>query len=136
MKEKKPNVTIGDSFETIGAEHKWIGQEVEVKSDPFVDEGSGATMAIRVFDFAANPKVLKDMKPTKQDLFNHHVKQIETMLWADGLKPVHHLNPIIQVSKKREKYRIYVTCEAKKGNMFSYKDKPQTLQQIIKPNAT
>lgn len=123
---------INNQFTTTDGEHNWFGQELEVNSDPLIDSGTGENILLRVFDFGANPANLKRDKPTKQQLFDSHVKQILTMLWSDGLEPAKDINPLIQISKKKEKYRILMWCRAKAGVTWS--DKPRTLQELIKPH--
>lgn len=131
---KDDNGSLGESFKTVGAEHAWEGQDIEVKSDPLVDSGTGKPVILRVFEFSANPEMLKKMRPTKQELFSGHAMQIKTMLWADGLQPFEGISPTVNTSKKREKYRIFVTCEPRPG--ISVLERPQTLQEITKAHAT
>lgn len=128
--EKIPQESLGDSFITHDEKHAWEGQDIEVKSDPLHDTQQGENVLMRVFDFGANPLTLKRDKPSKQQLFDSHAKQIMTMLWSDGLVPVENLNPIIQVSKKKEKYRIIVWCRAKSGVVWA--DTPHSLQELTK----
>lgn len=130
---KSDNGSLGESFSTHDDKYSWEGQEVQVNSDPVIDPGTGETVLMRVFDFGANPEALKRDKPSKQQIFDNHIKQIQTMLWSDGLEPMKELNPLIQVSKKKEKYRIILWCRARAGVVWS--DKPQNLQDIMKNNA-
>ena len=125
---------LGEKFETVGAEHKWIGQEIEATSDPLIDSGTGRPVIIRMFEFAANPEVLKREKPTKQQLFNSHAAQIKSFLWRDGLQPYEAVSPKVTTSKKREKYRIFVTCEPRPGVVLA--EKTHTLQELTTKNAT
>ena len=48
------------------------------------DVGSGQPAIIRQFMFKTNPQTWKSHPPTKQELFNHHLKQIEIWLWQDA----------------------------------------------------
>lgn len=127
---KDDNGSLGESFVTTSPGHKWEGQDIEVKSDPLIDSGTGKPVIIRMFQFAANPEILKKFKPTKQELFNSHATQIKHMLWADGLRPLDGISPSVNTSKKREMYRIFVTCEARLG--LNIIEKPKTLQEITK----
>lgn len=130
---KTDNGSLGESFSIHDEnKHKWEGQEVQVNSDPIIDPGTGETVLMRVFDFGANPENLKRDKPTKQQIFDSHIKQIQTMLWSDGLEPMKELNPLIQVSKKKEKYRIILWCRARSG--VTWADSPLNLRDIIKTN--
>lgn len=120
---------LKDSFIAQKGEDKWHGQEVEVQSDPLIDTGSGRPIILRHFEFKANPEAFAVM-PTAQDLFTCHAKQIEMFLWKDGLEPIKTISPRIIMSKKKDHYRIFVTCQAKIG--VAVLDKPQTLQDLIK----
>lgn len=132
---KSDNGKLGESFQTVGAGHVWEGQELEVKSDPLMDDGTGSKVIIRMFQFAANPEILKKLKPSKQELFNSHAMQIKSMLWADGLVPRDDISPTVNTSKKREMYRIFVTCEPRLG--VSVLETPKTLQELnFNQNAT
>lgn len=120
--------TLGESFETVGTEHKWTGQEISVASDPLMDSGTGKPIIFRMFEFKANPENLKKMKPTKQQLFDSHAKQIQVMLWSDGLVPFEGVSPKVTTSKKRESYRIFVACEPALGQVLV--ERPKTLQEL------
>lgn len=118
---------------TIEDKEKWYGESVEAKSDPIIDPGTGKTLILRWFEFAINPEIKHT--PTKQELFNAHWKQISTMLWGDGLVPRQDINPRVEIGKKRGKgkYRIFVLCEPRLGTFVA--EKPQNLQEMIKPSA-
>lgn len=111
----------------------WYAQQVEAKSDPMMDKGIGDAIILRTFDFEANPVSFKQLKPTKQDLFNSHAQQIKMFLWQDGLEPIDIIKPTIVISKKKDGYRIFVGCKPKAG--VALMEKPQTLQDIMKHNA-
>lgn len=121
---------VNETFETIGASEKWTGQEVEVQSDPLIDnQNSGKTIVLRSFFFKANPETMKRDRPTKQQIFDSHIKQIELMLWSDGLTPFKGVEPRIKVSKKRDEYKVVLACEAKASVNFSHT--PTKLQDLI-----
>lgn len=121
---------VNESFETTGTKEKWVGQQVEVTSDPLIDtQNSGKTIVLRSFFFKANPELLKSHRPTKQQLFDSHIKQIELMLWGDGLIPFKEVEPRIVTSKKRDEYKIFMACEAKAGVSFTHT--PTNLQDLI-----
>lgn len=120
---------LGDTFKAEDQDNnEWQGQQLSTKSDPLVDKGTGKPVILRVFEFSANPIVLKREKPTKQQLFDAHALQIKHFLWKDGLEPLDIISPKIVVSKKREKYRIFVTCQPKPG--VTLVETPQTLQEL------
>jgi len=125
---------LGDSFETVGQKEKWIGQEVEVQSDPLVDSGTGKPVILRFFEFKADPLAFKRDNPSNQQLFNSHAEQIKHFLWRDGLMPLEIMEPRIIRSKKKDGYRIMITCEPRPGVVLA--EETQTLQQITKQNAT
>lgn len=132
VKLKEEKIDLGDNFETIGAEHKWEGQEIQVTSDPLIETGKrGQTILLRSFYFKANPEAMKRDKPTKQQIFNSHSKQLGLMLYSDGLVPFEEIDPKIIISKKRDEYKIFVACEARTGVTFA--ETPQLLQDITKP---
>lgn len=127
---KTDNGSLGERFKA----GNWEGQDIEVRSDPLVNDGTGKPILLRMFEFEANPVALKRMKPTKQELFNSHVMQIRTMLWADGLNVLDVIPPRVVISKKIESYRIFVACQPKDG--VALNEKPRTLQELTKVNAT
>lgn len=130
-KSHKVEDHINQQFTTTDGKYGWFGQEVEVHSDPLIDSGSGKPVIIRMFEFAANPEILKQEKPTKQQLFDNHAAQIRSFLWRDGLQPYEGVSPKVSTSKKREKYRIFVACEPKPGVVLL--ERPKKLQDLTKP---
>lgn len=115
---------------------KWQGREIGVNSDiPLVDEGTGKKYLIRQFEFVFNPEMLNKIRqkkipaPTKQELFNSNYRQIEIMLWSDGLIPAKEVDPRMIIGKR--KYKIILLCEPRAKVMVV--DKPRTLQEITKP---
>lgn len=121
-------------MDTEDKQYDWEGRTVEANSEPIVDKGNGKPIILRVFEFTANPLVLKKEKPTKQQLFDSHAVEIKHFLWKDGLESLDIIPPRIVVSKKKEKYRIFVTCQARPG--VSVLETPITLQQLTIQNAT
>ncbi len=108
---------LGQGFETKDdSGNSWTGQEAMVTSDPIKDSGKGAPVVLRQFEFSLNPNLPKDLKFTKQDIFDSHAKQIEMMLWSDGMIPLNEVKPPkVQISKKQNKYRIFVLCTPRLG---------------------
>ena len=125
----------GSTYE-INDKEKWIGQELGVNSGiPLVDEGKGKPYIIRQFEFSFNPEFrlkLRDKKvamPTKQELFNYHWRQLEAVLWGDGLVPCKEVEPRMVIGRK--KYKIILLCEPRFKVLVA--DRPKTLQEITKP---
>lgn len=104
---------------------KWSGGEVEVKSDPLIDSGTGKPYVMRFFEFSMNPQV--KYAPTKQELFNCHWNQIRHLLWRDGLVAYEGVEPRIVMGKKH--YRIVLVCEPRLNTVVA--DRPATLQEIV-----
>ncbi len=113
--------------------HNYDVKQGEVHSDIHLEEdtGHGKAIIIRSFDFQANPEAFKHKTPSKQELFNAHAKQIEIILWKDGLKVMPDVKPQLVLSKQRNHYRIIVGAEPEKGQLITSQDqdKFQTLSQ-------
>ncbi len=116
----------------------WVGSQLETETTPLIDEGSGQTVIIRIFEFKINPE-LKEFPKDLQALFNAHAKQIEVSLWGEGLVPVTEIGPRVVIGKKKGKgtYRIFVTCQRKSALGYSLKveGKTKKLQDILRPSA-
>ena len=110
------------AWETVGG---------EVKSDTHLedDKGTGANVVIRSFVFSVNPESFKQHKPSKQELFNYHTKQIQVLLWEDDLVALPHIAPGLKFNKKNNKYIITVGAQARKGRIFH--DKAKTLSEVV-----
>lgn len=107
------------------------GADLNAESSRIEDAGTGNTVLIRIFDFKMNPGKFKDFPTDTQIIFNSHVRQIATTLWGDGLRPLEEVPPRVIINKKAHSYKIFVTCEAKRGLLFSQKDQPLPLQTLI-----
>lgn len=109
---------------------EWEATRGEVHSSTTFedDKGDGRATIVRSFDFKANPSAFFERTPSKQELFNAHSNQIETILWKDGLQVMPDIAPRLILSKKRDGYRIVVGAEPAKGNLLH--QRPQTLTQI------
>lgn len=112
---------------------EWEGEQIEVQSDTKLeaDHGTGNELVLRFFDFAANPEVFKQHKPTAQQLFECHRKGMEALLWSDGLKPYHKIEPRLLFSKDNTKYRFVLSCIPSLGNTLL--DKTHTLSELLRP---
>lgn len=114
----------------------WEGEEISVQSDTKLEEdkGTGQAIILRVFDFAANPEVFKQHKPTAQELFASHLQGMRSLLWRDGLAPYEKVEPRLIFSKDKSSYRFIIPCIATVGSVVI--DKPQTLSQIVNDTST
>lgn len=131
-------VKIEDDAGTIDNEHKgvqWEATEGEVHSSTQLedDEGFGEQAIIRAFDFYHNPGEFKKRVPTKQELFNSHVREIEIALFESGLEVMPDVNPQLILSKNKDGYRIMVGARPMKSHLVTWGNKAdqfKTLSQI------
>lgn len=115
-------ISIGDTKYEYAA-------DLHAENAPLVDPATGKTVLIRAFNFQINPE-LKDFDIDKQELFNHHARQIQTLLWADGLQPMSDIPPRVIINIEKSVYNIFVACESRLSTVFA--DKPRALtQQLI-----
>lgn len=119
-----------DTVDTFGAkitDHELLAkgaevQEVETKSTPLDDQGGdGKPIILRRFSYQLPPKV----KYSKADLLLHHKPRIQPFLWKDGLEEI--AEPRVVLGKKG-KFDIFVTCQARKGQLLH--EKPLTLSEV------
>lgn len=68
---------------------------------------------------------------TRQGLFNAHAKQIEIMLWGDGLVFDTDYEPRLVVGKK--KYKIVVVCKVRQGVGLGRGNKLNTITEALSP---
>ena len=123
----------GDVLEgerVLGKEGVWESAQAEVRADTKLteDKGQGRPIILRSFEFGAKPGAFKDHIPSKQELFNAHFKQIEIILWQDGLTAVREIEPKLQINKKKTHYRIWVAATPQRGAVLV--ERPKTLSQI------
>ena len=128
-KRKKTNIVEHEK-----TKHSWEGEEVMVESETKLeaDTGTGPKVILRTFEFASNPQAFKQRIPTSQELFNHHLKGMQGMLWSDGLKPMEEIEPRLIFSKNKKGYRIFIACKPLLGQVVL--EKPQTLSEIAHGN--
>lgn len=91
-----------------GYDHDTSTVEVQSKTNLQQDKGEGNYVIVRKFTFAMNALAFNEVKPTKQELFNYHLKGIETMLWRDGWKIFDKVQPQIKFDVPKMQYDIYV----------------------------
>lgn len=113
---------------------KWDAAGAEATSDTHLEDdvGHGGAAIIRQFIFSANPQTFKHNPPTKQQLFNHHLKQIEILLWQDGMKIMTNVEPRLTLNKKKTKYTIFVGATPSKGQLLPWNNQPKLLKDLVK----
>ena len=132
MPQKKSTKTanIPEKFSIEDDNGIWEGEQIEASSETRLedDTGTGREIVLRTFEFAINPESFKQHTPTKQELFDSHVRGIRGMLWADGLETFEEVEPRLIFSKNKKFYRICLACVPTRGNTVL--EKPQTLSEI------
>lgn len=108
--------------------HDWYGSELNADPTPIIDPASGKPVILRVFEFRFDPKIKK--APSKQELFSSHSKQVMTLLWSDGLRPIEGVNPRVAIDMKRRTYRIVVVAEARLNTTII--EKPNSLNDLLR----
>jgi|SRR5581483_2420709 len=110
----------------------WNANQAEVESTTNLqdDTGHGGAAIIRSFTYGINPEAFKIHVPTKQELFNHHIKQIEITLYGDGLKIMTEVQPQIKFNRKMTQYTIIVGAQPMRGQTLL--QTPQLLSDIIR----
>lgn len=139
MTKQKRSGKVGEGHQVIeknpidssAKEIAWQANEVQVDSETKLesDTGWGAAAVIRRFTFSVNPESFKKQIPSKQELFNHHLKQIEIFLWKDGLKIMTDVAPALAFNKKKTQYTIIVGALPMKGQLLN--QTPTTLSQLV-----
>lgn len=137
-KSKTKNVSKFGGVDELGSVkfngHKHEASTVEAKSEQTHledDLGEGNAVVIRCFTFQINlehPERILERRPSKQDLFNSHIRGIETALWKDGLTPHLDLTPRITFDAKKLQYSIFIAAVPMKG--WALNEKPQTLSEL------
>jgi hypothetical protein len=132
MPSKKFKTVEKDAVDSPVKDIQWEGEEIGVESDTKIeqDTGTGQAIVLRFFDFAGNPEVFKQHKPTAQELFESHKRGMESMLWTDGLTPYHAIEPRLLFSKDKAHYRFVISCIPSLGNTIIEKSK--TLSELLK----
>lgn len=127
FKEDLENLRPGEGVRLDDKTKYEFGADLQTEGAPIIDTGTGKNVVIREFTYKMNPQ-LKDM-PDRQALFNAHAKQISTLLWGDGLRPLENISPRVIINIKDHFYKIYVPCEGRLGNVFV--DKPKNLSEEL-----
>ena len=113
-----------------GNDHELQSIEVKSKTKLTDDPYEGAVAVIRRFTFGANPQAFQELLPTKQELFNSHVKGIEIALWRDGMVFHDKVEPQIHFDQKKLQYHIFVGAKPAKGHIVPYNLKPANLKDF------
>lgn len=128
-----------DKFKIIGQNDKsedWNKEQIDVDPTRVQQDVKDDPRIIREFIFAFNPATVKLINEHKmetisrQGLFNSHAKQIEIMLWGDGLVFDTEFEPRLVIGKK--KYKIVIVCKARKGVLLGRGDDPKSLSEALK----
>ena len=134
MKRKVLDVAKFGGTENLGKatynnyEHEVSNIETQSKTKLEDDIGHGGAAIIRRFTFGMNAESFKQKPPTKQELFNYHIKGIEIMLWRDGMKIMTEIEPRITLDSKGLQYHIFIGARPQKG--FILREAPQTLKDV------
>lgn len=112
---------------------KWDAAKAEATSETHLedDTGHGGVAIIRQFTFKTNPQKFREAPPTKQELFNAHLKQIEILLWQDGMKIMTNVEPRLTLNKKKTQYTIFVGALPMRGQMLPWDNQPKLLKELI-----
>lgn len=135
MKKKIKEVAKFGGVDEIGKamlnshEHEVSSIEAQSQARLEDDIGEGEATIIRCFTFGMNPEIFVEHKPTKQEIFNSHLRGIEMALFGDGLKIFDDVPPRITFDVDRKQYSIFVAARPKKGYLLQ--ERPQTLREII-----
>lgn len=108
----------------------WQAKQVEATSDTKLedDRGQGNPVVLRFFEFKSNPENFKKEPPTAQMLFNAHIKQIEKLLWMDGMTFEQAIEPRLMFAKDKSHYKFVIACRPAHGQTLL--ESTQTLSQI------
>lgn len=85
------------------------------------DPATGQPVIMRHFEYRYPPS---GPKPTKEQLLTtDYIRHLENGLWADALEMI--MPPKVVFYEKG--FRIFATCQAKKGNLIPWDKKDQLL---------
>lgn len=139
---KKFKVVEENAIDAPVKDIPWEGEELEAKSKTKIEDdgGYGQAIVLRFFDFGANPEIFRRHQPSAQELFNQHIRGIESLLWGDGLKPFIEVQPQLLFSvdgkkfesfnpkgKQYKFYRFTIACVP----MQALIETPKTLSQLL-----
>jgi hypothetical protein len=115
---------------TLHAEEQWQVKSMEVESQTHLedDKGEGNPIKLFFFEFRANPETFARQKPTAQELFNIHLKQMEINMWSQGWSIFTDVNPRLMFAKDKTHYRFIIAGVPSRGRMLN--ETPKTLMEI------
>ena len=114
-----------------GHDHEVESIETQSKRHLEEDLGQGPAAIIRCFTFGINPVAFKEHQPTKQELFNSHIKGIEVMLWRDGMTLMLDVEPRVLFDQQAMTYKIFVGARPARGHFLTKVQIPKTLKEIV-----
>lgn len=134
-KTKKPiDVTKFGGVEELGQvqvngqKHETSAVEAQSETKLEHDLGVGMPVVMRSFTFKLDRKMFEVAPPSKQELFDGHVRGLEMALWRDGLVFDKSHEPHVLFNKKLTHYTIFVVANPARGQTLL--DKTQTLTEI------
>lgn len=122
--DRKNSVAVKDNYEVNSI-------ETQSQTNLEQDVGEGEAVILRCFIFQMNlekPELFIERQPTKQDLFNSHLRGIEMALYKDGMKIYDAVAPRIIFDKEKFQYSIFVAARPMRG--YILQERPQTLTEI------
>jgi hypothetical protein len=111
-----------------GHVHELNSIETQSQTKLESDLGIGKEVIMRSFTFKLDRDAFKAAPPSKQILFDSHVKGLEMALWRDGLIFEKSHEPHILFNKKRTHYTIFIVASPARGQVVL--ERPQTLSEI------
>lgn len=116
-----------------GKKNEYDASTVEAKSNTNLemDTGEGNAVVIRCFTFQINlekPELFLERHPSKQEIFNSHLRGIEMGLFGDGLKIYDAVAPRITFDVAKMQYSIFVPAIPRRGVVLN--ERPQTLTEL------
>lgn len=126
---RKGRLTEYESRDLPSSKTDWDVQEIETKSDPLIDSGTGKPIILRQFKFTLNPAI--KVLPTKEQILTkQYLKDLNNILWAQDLELV--MMPRVVISQKE--ILVIAPCQPRKGAIISGNPTPQLLQNVASRN--
>lgn len=106
-------------------------QQLEVQSKTHLEDdvGHGNPAIIRTFTFGMNLHSFTEAKPTKQDIFNSHLKGIEIALWRDGMQLMTDVVPRVIFNVEKAQYSVIIGAKPLKGHIL--RESTKTLKELV-----
>lgn len=115
-----------DAIDSPVKDIKWYGKEDRTEETLMHDKGKGDVVSMRLEEYQLNPELLKNPPTEEQVLTPQYIKDLQTRLWADGLRMV--MKPRLSIDKGF--MRIITPCQATSGNTIL--EDPKLLQEWIR----